>query len=118
MSEIDNLFEKVNEGPISNELRLSIADTILAHIDKCKDSLGSWEKELFAQSLSALAMNISAKNEPTDSWLRLCLVALEKALVPKNERNEEYTKRDEQVESITYDMLVGAIDELKKEMKR
>ncbi len=118
MSEIDELFEKVNEGPIDNDLRLSIADTISVHIDERKESLGSWEKSLFAQAISALAMNVGAKCQPTDSWLRLCLVALEKALVPKEERNEEYTKRDEQVEAITYGMLVDAIDELKKEIEK
>ena len=37
--------------------------------------------------------------------------------MPKEERSEEYTNRDDQVNSITYEMLVDAVNSIKRELK-
>ena len=66
MSEIDDLFERINSGPVDNNLRIAIADLLLKYIEQEKDSLGTWEKSLFAQSVSALSTNVSSKFQPTD----------------------------------------------------
>lgn len=113
MTEIDTLFEKIGNGQIDNELRNSIADLLLAKIEEKKSDLGTWEKSLFGKAVSALFTNISSDFQPADSWLRLCLVSLEKALVPKNKRSEEYTTRNEEIDSITYEMLINAVKSIK-----
>jgi hypothetical protein len=113
MNEIDEIFEKMDSSQIDNEIRISIADLILKNIELKKESLGAWEKSFFAQSISNLATNITSSFQPTDSWLRLSLVNLEKALVPIEERNEEFAKRVNQVDSISYQMLVDATSSIK-----
>ena len=115
MSEIDNLFLRINDDPIDGNLRIDIADLLLKCIEEKKESLGVWEKSLFAQSVSCLNTNLGSNYQPTDSWLRLCLVSMEKALVPPEQRGETNTGRDQQVDSITFEMLHDAVNSLKSE---
>ena len=113
MTQIDTLFERIGNGEIDNDIKKSIADLLLSKIEEKKNAMGTWEKSLFGESISALFTNINSEFQPTDSWLRLSLVSLEKALVPKEERNEEYTTRNEEIESITYEMLKNAVESIK-----
>jgi len=117
MNEFDALFEKIGNGQIDNTLKISIADLLLAKIEEKKNDLGTWEKSLFAQAVSALSTNVGSDYQPTDSWLRLCLVSLEKAMVPKEARNEEYTQRNSEIESISYEMLKNAVKNIKGKLE-
>ena len=117
MDKIDLLFQKINDGPIDADLRTEIADTILEFLEQKKDSMGTWEKSLFAQAIGNLSTNVNSAYQTTDSWLRLCLIALEKAIVPEDQRNEAYTNRTEQVDSITYELLEGFVNQIKKQIR-
>ena len=117
MDQIDQLFQRINKGPIDSDLRTEIADTILEFLGRKKESLGTWEKLLFAQAIAALSTNVNSAYQPADSWLRICLIALEKAMVPEDQRSEAYTNRDEQVDSITYEMLEGFVNQIKEQIR-
>lgn len=64
------------------------------------------ERQLFAQSLACLATNIACSSQPTALWLRLALVSLDKAMIPKKERDESYTVASDDIDQIDCDFLV------------
>jgi len=102
---------------IYSGLEKSIADLLLEKIEEKKNDLGTWEKLLFGEAVSALFTNVNSEFQAPDAWLRLCLISLEKALIPKDERNEEYTTRNEEIESITYEMLKSAVESIKERLE-
>jgi len=53
---------------------------------------------------------MGSSHQPTGSWLRLCLFNLEKALVPKEQRNENYTPRNRQLDALTFEQLKEALE--------
>lgn len=110
MREVDAILRKIDGNGEIGEIRNDIADLIAAQLQRVRQSLGNWEKAHFAYAIAALSWNIRARYQPTTSWLRLCLVSLEKALVPANDRNENYTSRDEQLDALTYEQLMEALE--------
>ncbi len=113
MIQLDDLYERLKSGQIDIDLRNVIADRILEFIEEKKGSLGAWEKIHLGESISALGTTSGSDDQPTNTWLKLSLLSLEKAITPENERKEENIEMDENLEKITYEMLVGAIKELK-----
>lgn len=108
---IDSIFEKLATGVSAQEIRRDIAELIRNCLEQMRDSLGYWEKEHFLFAISALAWNRSPpQEEPTDIWLRLCLVSLEKAFTPKDERGEEQGSNDAAIEDLTYEQLVRNLE--------
>jgi hypothetical protein len=112
MEQVDAIFRRLNANEDLGGIRLDIANLIAEQLERKRDSLGYWEKAHFAHAIAALGWNMKAQHQPTPAWLRLCLVDLEKALVPADQRNEHYTPRDEQLDSLTYDQLRRAIEML------
>lgn len=110
MREVDTILRKLDGNGDVGEIRNDIADLIVEQLQRVRQTLGYWEKAHFANAIAALAWNIRARHQPTSSWLRLCLVNLEKALVPADERNENYTPRDEQLNALTYEQLMEALE--------
>lgn len=106
MNRVDELFEQVANGAIDLGLRIAILDEVVHCLESKKDELGTWEKSLFAHSLAYLAINSMSPNQPTSLWLRICLSSLEKAMVPKDERNDDYTVDTEATDSLTYEFLL------------
>lgn len=113
MKQLDDLHEKISNGQIDLDLRNAITDRIVEFIEQNKASLGMWEKFHLGQSISALGTTNSSDDQPLDTWFKLSLLSLEKAMVPEDERGKENEDIDEKVGSVTYEMLVGALNELK-----
>ena len=107
MARVSEFFQRISEGRIDANLRIDILEEILGCLELKKDTMGTWEKTLFAQSLAYLSTNVASKSQSTSLWLRLCLVCLEKAMIPEKDRNEEYTDGSEVIESIDYGFLVA-----------
>ncbi len=107
------LYERIAKGPIDARLRTDILDEILRCVESRKNDLGIWEKELFAQSLACLATNVACPTQPTELWLRLSLVSLDKAMVPKQERNESYTVASDDVDCVDYHFLVKEAEKIR-----
>jgi hypothetical protein len=109
MEGIDSILQKLEalEANMNvkniNYIRKEIADLIIERLKSVKDSLGYWEKLHFAYAIATLKT----------SWLRLCLVTLEKAFIPAGERDEYYIPRDNQIDSLTYEQLMEEIESIR-----
>jgi len=116
MDQFDDWLQRISEGKIDAALKNEIADKILELLEQKKDSLGTWEKILFAQALMEVSININSIYKPTDSGLRRCVIALHKAMIPENERDESYAQRDDKGELITYAKLVATVETIKEQI--
>lgn len=112
MEQVDAILRRIDANEDLGGIRLDIVDLIADQLQRKRQSLGYWEKAHFAHAISALGWNLNARYQPTTSWLRLCLVDLEKALVPADQRNENYTPRDAQLDALTYEQLMQAVEAL------
>lgn len=110
MNEVDAILKRLNDQGDLGEIRLDIADLIADRLRQVRESLGYWEKAHFANAIAALSRNMNSRHQPTTSWLRHCLVNLKKALVPADQRNENYTPQNAQLDALTFEQLVEALD--------
>jgi len=116
MDQLDYWLQRISEGKIDAVLKYEIADKILELLEQKKDSLGTWEKILFAQAITELSINWNSIFKPTEAGLRRSLIALQKAMIPENERDESYAQRDDKGEPITYEMLVATVKKIKEQI--
>lgn len=115
MNKIDELFHQIEAEVDISKLRRNIADLIIHEIEQLgENKVGYWEKLYFANAISALARNFNSTNQPTSSWLKLCLVDIEKALVPSEKRDDSYVSRNGQIDSISFTQLVEEIRNVKR----
>jgi hypothetical protein len=115
---VDSILQKLDTGSEISKIRTEIADLIFEHLQLMKNSLGYWGKMYFANSIIALAWHInSAHKPPQDSWLRLCLVSLENAFVPPEQRAENRPGRNIQTDSLTFKQLIEAINEIRARLQ-
>ena len=87
MPHVNEFYQKILEGPIDSNLRREILEEIVRCLELKRNTLGTWEKTLFAQALAYLSINAVSTYQRTSLWLRLCLVCLENAMVPRRELN-------------------------------
>ena len=113
MDRLDHCLQRINEGKIDVALRNEMADNILELLEQEKDSLGTREKTLIAEAISALSTSIDSLNQPNEASLRRCLTALQKVMTPENEPDESYSQRDDESEKISYAMLVTTVKLIK-----
>jgi hypothetical protein len=107
MPTIDEVSRQIADGAHVDEIRLGLGELIGHHLRAFNEtgSLGYWEKEHLAHAIATLAMNIRSGRESV-AWLRLCLTDIMKALVPPEQRDENYTPKDPLVEALTFDQLL------------
>jgi hypothetical protein len=110
MEEIDALFQRLNEGNDIGEIRNDIADLISQCLQQMQGALDYWEKLYFAHAIAALGWNKVPGAQPTPVWLRLCLVDLEKAFVPAEQRDEDHVPKDDQIEALTFEQLMEMLN--------
>ncbi|MGH8612419.1 MAG: hypothetical protein ACREYF_10355 [Gammaproteobacteria bacterium] len=102
MSAFDAMFARLRKEPPSFELRWACADLVAQSLEQVRDSLDYWEKERIAYAIAALARSINNTQKPTSLWLHLALVSAEKALTPKEQRDEEYGRKEGAINALTY----------------
>jgi hypothetical protein len=112
MEETDMLFARLDQNENVDAIRIDIANLIVKYLGEKRDTFGYWEKAHFANAIASLAQNVFSSHQPTTAWLRASLVNVEKALVPPDQRNESYTRRDNQLDALTFDQLVDDIRKL------
>lgn len=112
MQDLDALFERIDRDRDVDGLRLAIAEAIATGLRELRESFGYWEKVHFAQAIAALAWNVNAGDRDATSWLRLCLVDLELAYAPTDERSEDYAPRNQQIDALTYEDLLSDVRKL------
>jgi hypothetical protein len=113
MDRLDDCLQRINEGKIDVTLRNEMADKILELLEQEKDSLGTREKSLIAEAISALSTSINSKYQPNETEFRRCLIALQKAMTPENEPDESSSQGDDDNENISYKMLVTTVKMIK-----
>jgi len=114
MQSIESLLQRLDGGDDLKDIRSAVANLTADHLLAMKDSLGYWETTHFANAIAALSLNVNSLRQPTTAWLRLCLVDLEKVLVPPNQRDENSMLRDQHLESLTYEQLMEVLDAIRK----
>ncbi len=107
---IADIFEKLNEGTSLDVVRSEIAGLIRQLLTECGDSIGSWDKSCIGGAIAALSSNLSVQNTTSDIWLRLCLANLANALIPYDQRDEEYAPHNSELNDISIHDLRKAID--------
>ena len=110
MKDVDAILKRLNDQGDLGEIRLDIADFIADRVNQVQKPLGYWEKAHFANAIAALSRNINSRHQPTTSWLRHCLVNLEKAIAPADQRDENYAPQNAHLDSLTFEQLMEAID--------
>lgn len=109
MNEVNELFERLDNGKDVDGIRLDIANLIAQSLIQKQEAFGYWEKAQFSHAIDALAQNIHAGRRDSTSWLRLCLVSIKNAHTLPNNRSEDYTVRNKQIEAFTFDQLMDRV---------
>ncbi len=113
MNRLDDYLQRINEGRIDRALRNEMADQILELLEQEKASLGTREKKLIAEAISALSASINSRYQPNETEFRRCLIALQKAMTPENEPDESTAQSDDESENISHAMLVTTVKMIK-----
>jgi len=113
VSDIDELFKMLDEKEQNvDQIRQDILNLILEQLTINSDGFGYWEKFHFANAIANLAHNLAYSNKDTTAWLRLCLVNIEKGLVPANRRSESGAGRNDEIDALTIDDLRVVVKKL------
>jgi hypothetical protein len=112
MQAFDSLFLQVNDLTNISAFRVQLVLLIFQNLYRLRDSLDDWEKDHFGNTINSLALNVDSMRQPTNAWLRLCLLDLEKALTPKEERNKRYFRPGPDAADRSYEQLVATLDSI------
>ena len=96
MDQFDDWLQRISDGKIDGTLQSEIADKILDLLEQKKASVSAREKELFAQAVIGLSINVNSIYRPTEAGLRRCLIALQKVTNSENEPDESNAVKDDE----------------------
>ena len=113
MNRLDDYLQRINEGKIDRALQNEMADDILELLEQEEASLGTRKKMLIAQAITALSTTISSIYQPSETGLRRCLIALQKAMSPAEEPDESFVGKNDASENISHAMLVTTVKIIK-----
>jgi hypothetical protein len=92
-------------------VRREIALAMLDHLHSLRETPRRWDKAHFANAVAALAMNIHSVQQPTQAWLRLCLVDFRKAIEPAAPHSP-YLLHERHLDAVTLEELIATIEGL------
>jgi hypothetical protein len=93
-------------------IRCEIIELLYIGLTAKEHSMDDWEKTHFSNAIGALSLNIHSPRQPTYSWLRLCLVDLERALAPAHLRIANYQSPDASMRDVKCELLMAAVESL------
>jgi hypothetical protein len=108
---LDELAQRLDSGGNLLEIRRSIAKLMLDHLHSLLAKPGHWHHGHFTNAVAALGMNIHSIRQPTRSWLRLCLIDLEKA-IECIQSNVPYLPYERHQDAITIEELITTVEVL------
>lgn len=117
MNQLDVWLQKISEGKIDRALQNDISDKILELLEQKKTSLGTREKILFAEAVTALSTSINSIHPPNEAGLRRCLLILQKIVNPENETDETFSQRTE-AKHVSHEILVTTVKIIKGEIAK
>lgn len=97
-------------------IRAAILKLLRRSIGARKNTLQDRENEHFSNAITALTMNMHTPKQPSYSWLRLCLVDLEKAIASTILNDMNHHSPDSNVSETKYGNLMNAVAALEREM--
>jgi hypothetical protein len=112
MQPFELLFLQVNDLANISAFRVQLVLLIFQNLYRLRDSLDHWEKDHFGNAINSLALNVDSMRQPTNAWLRLCLIDLEKALMPKELHNGRYFRPGPDAEDRSYEQLAATLDSI------
>ena len=112
MIDINEAYKKIIEGGDLDEARNEITSLIKEALDTFGQNINNWQKYHISSAIGNLACNIAQRKKDSDAWLRICLLNIEKSYTPENERNDSSISNAKELEKITYQHLVSAINSL------
>ena len=117
MNRLDDWLQRISEGKIDGALQNEIADMILELLEQKKASLGTRERILFVQAVTALSTNVNSIHPPNEAGLRRCLLILRKVANLEIEPDETFSHRYE-AKPASHDMLVTTVKIIKGEIAK
>ena len=117
MDRFDDWRQRISEGKIDGALQNEIADKILELLERQRASLGTRERNLFAQAVTALSTSVNSIHPPNEAGLRRCLLNLQKIVNPENEPDETFSQRSE-AKQVSHEMLVTTVTIIKGEIAK
>src|SRR4051812_15531777 len=96
-------------------LRRAIADLILDQLRELQKFPMHWDKSHFANAVAALGMNIHSLQQPTEAWLRLSLVDLQKA-IRAIQPHAPYPDKNRHLNTVTLEELITIVESLRGEL--
>lgn len=114
MPNVKSILKQLNEGQDIKVVRAAIADLIEHHLQAFKKPLQYWQKANFADAIDDIERSINSNHQPTTGLLKLCLLSIEKALAPEDQRNDTFTAQDKQLEALTHEQLIERIKSLRQ----
>jgi hypothetical protein len=111
VQEIDKIACRLDAHSNLQDIRRAIAALMLDQLYALQTTPTHWRRAHFANAVAALAMDIHAIQQPTNAWLRLCLVDLRKA-VESVQPNTSDTACDCHLGAMTLEELIATVEEL------
>jgi hypothetical protein len=111
VQEIDKIACQLDADSNLQDIRRAIAALMLDQLYALQTTPGHWRRAHFANAVAALAMDIHTIQQPTNAWLRLCLVDLRKA-VESVQPNTSDTACDRHLGAMTLEELIATVEEL------
>jgi len=109
--ELAEVANKLDDGSNLLDVRLSIARLMLGQLHALLATPTYWESSHFANAVAALGMNIHALQQPTRSWLRLCLIDLRKA-IESIQPDVSYIAHHQHRDAVAIEELITTIEAL------
>lgn len=116
MDQFDIWHQQVRDAKIDGTLQAEIANKILDILNQSRDSQNARKYLLLAQAITGLSINVNSTDQPVDSALIKCLIALRKAAIIKNEPAEPDPRSQDLREIFTYQKLASTVVSLRKQI--
>jgi hypothetical protein len=111
IKKIDKIARQLGDDSKLLDVRHAIATLMLDQLYALQAMPLRWEKVHFTNAVAALGLNIHAIQQPTHTWLRLCLVDLRRA-IESVQPHATYTACDRNLYEVTLKELIAAVEEL------
>ena len=117
MDRFDDWCQRISEGNIDGALQNEIADNILELLERQKASLGTRERILFVQAVTALSTSVNSIHPPNEAGLRRCLLILREIVNLEIETDETFSQKNE-AKQVSHEMLVTTVKIIKGEIAK
>ena len=117
MDRFDDWCQRISEGNIDGALQNEIADNILELLERQKASLGTRDRILFVQAVTALSTSVNSIHPPNEAGLRRCLLILREIVNLEIETDETFSQRNE-AKQVSHEMLVTTVKIIKGEIAK